>query len=530
MYPFFYIRELYTLKRQLVYFDMERRLEELEKENQILKAEIEDLKRGKRTFKNAFAKALNQVADSVMAISADGRLLYANKHYVRIHGLDEDWSHYTIYDLPISFNTPIAFLRKIVEIKNAPGGVLTYTCEYRNEYEKKNGILKVSAVILEHEGEDTMWFFGMDVTELVKSQNKLKESNRLLKAIMDNVPVSLFVKDTGDDFRYLYWSKAFTRISAILEEKALGHTDYDIFPNREDADKFRRDDLELVRTNKRLQTQESYLSASGQRRIVETIKVLVPMEQRAPLLVGVSIDVGNLEEIEKELIHARIKAEESDRLKTTFLASMSHEIRTPLNAIVGFAQLLGQANSDEERNMYSDIISQNSEILLQLINDILDLAKIEAGTLEFVKAPMDMEEICLSQYEIHRNRPMEGVTLVKDTPGNEFIIRQDKNRIMQLYTNLINNAMKFTSEGEIRFGYTIGDGMIHGFVSDTGIGIALEQQKTVFDRFVKLNSFVQGTGLGLSICKLITDTMGGSITLESEIGKGTTFRFTIPME
>ena len=209
---------------------------------------------------------------------------------------------------------------------------------------------------------------------------------------------------------------------------------------------------------------------------------------------------------------------------------MSHEIRTPLNAIVGFAQLLGQANSDEERNMYSDIISQNSEILLQLINDILDLAKIEAGTLEFVKAPMDMEEICLSQYEIHRNRPMEGVTLVKDTPGNEFIIRQDKNRIMQLYTNLINNAMKFTSEGEIRFGYTIGDGMIHGFVSDTGIGIAPEQQKTVFDRFVKLNSFVQGTGLGLSICKLITDTMGGSITLESEIGKGTTFRFTIPME
>ena len=182
---------------------MERRLEELEKENQRLKAELEELKKGKRTFKNAFAKALDQVADSVMAISADGRLLYANKHYIRIHGLDEDWSRYTIYDLPITFNTPIAFLRKIVEIKNAPGGVLTYTCEYRNEYDKKNGILKVSAVILEHEGEDTMWFFGMDVTELVRSRNKLKESNLLLQAIMDNVPISLFVKDTGDDFRYL---------------------------------------------------------------------------------------------------------------------------------------------------------------------------------------------------------------------------------------------------------------------------------------------------------------------------------------
>ena len=480
--------------------------------------------------KNAFVKALDQVTDSVMAISADGRLLYANRHYIRIHGLDKDYRHYTIYDLPVSFNTPIAFLRKIVDIKNAPGTTLSYTCEYQNVFEKKTGILQVSALIIEHEGEDTMWFFGTDVTELVKKRNKLKESNNLLKAIMENVPVCLFVKDTGDDFRYLYWSKAFTRISDIPEEVALGHTDYDIFPNREDADKFRRDDMELVRTGKRIEVQESYLNASGKSRIVETIKVLVPMENRAPLLVGVSIDVGNLEDIEKELIRARIKAEESDRLKTTFLASMSHEIRTPLNAIVGFAQLLGQAETNEERNMYSDIINQNSEILLQLINDILDLAKIEAGTLEFVKAPMDMEEICLNLYEIHRNRAMEGVKLVMDIPDKPTIIYQDKNRIMQLYTNLINNSMKFTSEGEVRFGYTVGDGVIHGFVSDTGIGIPHEQQKTVFDRFVKLNTFVQGTGLGLSICKLITDTMGGSINLESELGKGTTFRFTIPMK
>ena len=162
-------------------------------------------------------------------------------------------------------------------------------------------------------GEESVWFFGKDVTDLMHSYDELTEKNRLLNAIMDNVPVSLFVKDTGDNFRYLYWNKGFVKMSHIPESVAVGHTDYEIFPNREDAEKFRRDDLEVLHTGKRMETQESYLAANGETRIVETVKALVPMEGRAPLVIGVSLDITSLEQIEQDLIQARIQAEEADR-------------------------------------------------------------------------------------------------------------------------------------------------------------------------------------------------------------------------
>ena len=317
-------------------------------------------------------------------------------------------------------------------------------------------------------------------------------------------------------------------MSHIPESVAVGHTDYEIFPNREDAEKFRRDDLEVLHTGKRLETQESYLAANGETRIVETVKALVPMEGRAPLVIGVSLDITSLEQIEQDLIQARIQAEEADRLKTAFLANMSHEIRTPLNAIVGFSRLMGTAPSPEEEQMYSDIINQNAEILLQLINDILDLAKIEAGTLEFVKVPVELGELMRNLYEIHKGHTQPGVELVLDEVPAPIQLMEDKNRLMQVMTNLINNASKFTSEGEIRIGYTVEEECIRFYVKDTGIGISEEKRKEIFGRFVKLNTFVQGTGLGLSICKMIVERFGGEIDVDSVPGKGSTFHFTLP--
>lgn len=476
-----------------------------------------------------FGDVLDKVTDSIMALSMKGDLVYANAHFIRIHGLDKDWQKYTVFDLPIAFNTPSTFEKKISDIRKA-GGDYTNTFTFFNESTGKYGILKSTAFIMGEKDEEIIWFFGKDVTELLRNHDELDEKNRLLNAIMENVPVSLFVKDTGDDFRYLYWNKGFVKISHIPESAAVGHTDFEIFPNREDAVKFRNDDLQVIRTGKRLETQESYLAANGETRVVETIKALVPLEGRAPLLIGVSIDIANLEEIEQELVRARIKAEESDRLKTAFLANMSHEIRTPLNAIVGFSQLMATAPSAEEEQMYSDIINENSEILLQLINDILDLAKIEAGTLEFVKAPMELAELFRKLYEIHKDHPKEGVRLVMDEPLVPITIRQDRNRIIQLMTNLINNAVKFTSKGEIRFGYQVEGGFVRFHVSDTGIGISPEKQDDIFGRFVKLNTFAQGTGLGLSICRMIVEHIGGEIGVRSALDKGSTFWFTVPLE
>ena len=336
------------------------------------------------------------------------------------------------------------------------------------------------------------------------------------------------MKDPEDDFRYLYWNKAFASHSKIPASKALGRTDFEVFPEYENAEKFHRDDLELIRTRERMEMQETYVTATGEPRIVQTLKTLVPLEGRTPLIIGISWDITNIQNIEQELIFARIKAEQSDRLKTAFLANMSHEIRTPLNAIVGFSHLMTIADNAEDEKLYSDIINQNSEILLQLINDILDLAKIEAGTLEYIRYPMDLGELCRNVYEMHKDRVQTGVVLILDNKDTGLIINEDQNRIMQVVTNLITNAIKFTFKGEIRFGFEVREEYIDFYVKDTGMGISEEKIKMIFERFVKLNTFVQGTGLGLAICRVIVEKLGGEITAESKLNEGSTFRFTIP--
>lgn len=231
-----------------------------------------------------------------------------------------------------------------------------------------------------------------------------------------------------------------------------------------------------------------------------------------PLIIGISWDITNVQNIEQELIQARIKAEQSDRLKSAFLANMSHEIRTPLNAIVGFSRLMTTTDNREDEKLYSEIINQNSDVLLQLINDILDLSKIEAGTFEYIKQPMDLGEMCRNVYEIHKGRVQEGVTLTLDNEDDSLMINEDKNRILQLITNLITNAIKFTYEGEIHFGFKLKKDYIDFYVKDTGIGISEEKLSHIFGRFVKLNSFVQGTGLGLAICQMIVEKMGGQLS------------------
>ncbi|WP_293733029.1 ATP-binding protein [uncultured Parabacteroides sp.] len=238
--------------------------------------------------------------------------------------------------------------------------------------------------------------------------------------------------------------------------------------------------------------------------------------------------IDKQKEDEIELRKAKDKAEESDRLKSAFLANMSHEIRTPLNAIVGFSNLLTIAENEEERDEYINIISSNNELLLQLINDILDVAKIEAGTLEFIDSEIDLNVLLSDIEQSSRLKAPEGVQVSFVEKMPHCIITSDKNRLAQVITNFINNAIKFTKEGSIRFGYRHKDNKLIFYVSDTGCGIEPEKKDLVFNRFVKLNSFAQGTGLGLAICQMIVKKLGGEIGVESELGTGSTFWFTLP--
>lgn len=231
---------------------------------------------------------------------------------------------------------------------------------------------------------------------------------------------------------------------------------------------------------------------------------------------------------ERQLREALKKAEESDRLKSAFLANVSHEIRTPLNAIVGFSELIANTNEEEEKKYYLDIVKTNNTLLLNLINDILDLSKIESGRMDLQETTVNVRELCQEICQVHQLRAKPGVAVIFESAGQSLIMKTDRNRLTQLYSNLINNAIKNTEEGSITIGYRRKGKMIEFFVRDTGKGIPKDKQTAIFNRFEKLNSNVQGFGLGLSICKSILEKMQGSILVTSEEGKGTEFRFTLP--
>ena len=261
--------------------------------------------------------------------------------------------------------------------------------------------------------------------------------------------------------------------------------------------------------------------------MISGVFMTLDSEERMVLTVH---DITLIKQTEEALAEAKEKAENADRSKSAFLANMSHEIRTPLNAIVGFSELLAAANTEEEKQKYLEILHTNSELLLQLVNDILDLSKIEAGTLEFVYSDVDINLLLndleqLFRMKIGSNSPVQIIT----EPGlPSCMVHTDRNRIAQVVSNFVSNAIKFTTEGSIRIGYQSSENGLRFYVSDTGSGISADKLEGVFDRFVRLQSDKNGNGLGLSICKTIVNKLGGEIGAESEVGKGSTFWFTLP--
>ena len=243
-------------------------------------------------------------------------------------------------------------------------------------------------------------------------------------------------------------------------------------------------------------------------------------------------DISDKKRIE-HLMYEVKKADEANRLKSAFLANMSHEIRTPLNAIVGFSNLLMESDDPEEKQEFAHIISTNNELLLQLINDIIDMAKIESGSLDYVYTQTDINELMEEiESQMKLKNKSEEVTVLFDHKLPQCVIYTDRNRLMQVMINFLTIALKFTFKGTVTFGYTLDEAgkKIRFYVKDTGIGIPEDKKDKIFDRFVKLNSFAQGTGLGLPICVMIAEKFGGSIGVESKEGEGSLFWMEIPVQ
>lgn len=257
-------------------------------------------------------------------------------------------------------------------------------------------------------------------------------------------------------------------------------------------------------------------------------KVMCDLHTKVSKAIGTSHFITADVEREQELITLRQKAEEATRLQSAFFANITHEIRTSLNSIVGFSSLITQTNDPEESKEYCRIIESNNELLLQLVNDILDISKIEAGQMEFNFKDFDLCEVFTTLKQLYAHKITDRVELICNLPDKSFFIYMDKKRLIQILSNLLSNAIKFTSEGSITIGYEWAKDGIRFYVCDTGKGIEKEDLSRIFERFTKIDSSAQGTGLGLAICKILTEKLGGVIGVISEPGRGSEFWFTIP--
>ena len=360
-------------------------------------------------------------------------------------------------------------------------------------------------------------------------ETSLQQSQRTMQKVLDNINANIFVSDY-DTLKVIFANKPFREEAGEVPENAECWRMLNAGLENGCKHCPKPKLLDANRKFTGVHFWEDYNPVTKRWYTIQSMAIKW-LDGRWAIM-ELATDITTRKQVELELIQAKEKAEESDRLKSAFLANMSHEIRTPLNAIIGFSDLICQTDDAEEKEEYIRIVTSNNELLLQLIDDILDLSKIEAGTMDFSYAPTDinelMEDICL-QMQQKNQRPEVQIMFTEKESG--CVINTDRLRLSQVIMNLMNNAMKFTSEGSITLGYrlTRQKDELYFFVKDTGIGIPADQAGKVFERFVKLNTFIKGTGLGLAICRVIIERLGGTIGVETREGKGACFWFRLPV-
>ena len=379
---------------------------------------------------------------------------------------------------------------------------------------------------------------------LFRESRKLEHTNHVASAILKNVHA--FILLINNDFKVLktnYYQQTGTRkgpeekrvgdllqcCNALSAEGGCGtHVYCGSCPIRQairQAFEQRRGFTNLEATLNMVTSENQTVACEA---VISGSYFLLNEEENMVLTVH---DITHLKQVERELKVAKEKAENADIAKSAFLANMSHEIRTPLNAITGFAEVMGSANTEEEKTQYQEIIKMNADLLMQLVNDILDMSKIEAGTLEFVYSTVDINLLLSDLQRLFQMRINDAggkVQIIAEPSLSSCLIQTDRNRVAQVISNFVGNAIKFTREGNIRIGYEAKDTELYFYVKDTGTGIPAEKLSNVFGRFVKLNQDQKGAGLGLSISQTIVGKLSGQIGADSIEGEGSTFWFTLP--
>ncbi len=423
-------------------------------------------------------------------------------------------------------------------LKLVAGEIPLYQTEKR--YLRKDSSIVWGATtvsLIRNASSEVRYFLVMveDITKRKAAELALEGSYSLLKATLESTADGILVVDTGG--KVVEYNRKFAEMWNIPEDVLNTGKDDEVLAYVTDQLKDRDGFLYEIRrlySNPEAVTYDLLEFRDG--RFFERYSQPQKINDKTIGRVWSFRDISATKHAEADLIAAKEKAEESDSLKTAFLHNISHEIRTPMNAIIGFSNLLSEPGLDEsEYKQYVDIINQSSSQLLSIINDIVDIANIESGQVRLNIASMNINEALNNLSEQYFYKSKEPAIPVSFHPGltdEEAVVRTDRTKLIQVLSNLINNALKFTKDGKIDFGYTLVKNFIEFYVRDTGIGIPAEHLNKIFDRFYQVDGAGSrqygGTGLGLSICKAYVELLGGTIRVESEVGKGTSFLFTVP--
>ena len=503
--------------------------------------EITERKRVENTLKesaNRFRKIFEESPVSMLMTAKDFVIIRANLSFCSLLGYKEEelklftFRNFTHPDYISDDN--ISLLRLI------SGQIPVYHTE--KQYIHKNGTFiwgSTTVSLIRNDKDEVQFFLVMieDITSRKKAESELDNSVSLLKASFESTEDGLLVVDS--EGKTVLFNQKFVDMWRIPDE---------VLATREDIDALEYVKGQLSNPDSFLENVKHLYSDTEATsfdllefcdgRFFERYSQPQKINGRSVGRVWSFRDITDRKKAETDLIAAKEKAEESDRLKTAFLHNVSHEIRTPMNAIIGFSTLLNEPDvSEEDRHQYTDIIFQSGSQLLSIINDIVDIANVESGQAKLNLTEINLNSMMKSlneQFSIIAKGNHVSINLNTSLNDEDSVVITDNTKLVQILSNLINNAIKFTKNGQIDFGYTLKENFLEFYVQDTGIGISQEYHTRIFDRFFQVDSAVSrqysGTGLGLSICKGYVQLLGGTIKVESESGKGTLFKFTIPYQ